>query len=246
MGVELHEGERLDDIGFRGLQLIQRPEEFCFGIDAVLLADFAKLKKSSIAIDLGSGTGIIPLILSRKTEAERIIGVEMQEASWDRANRSVEQNGLSHRIQMLHADVMDLPEKLPPESVDAVLSNPPYNESGGAIESRNQAKRIARHETTAALVDFIRVAAGLLKDRGDFYLVHRPSRLVDIFYYCRQWRLEPKEIRFVQPKAGSAPNIVLVHCVKNAGAELKYLMPLEVYDQNGRYTSEIRQIYEKD
>ena len=246
MESKLLPGERIDEIGFGGLKLIQKPEEFCYGIDAVLLADFAKIKKGGTAVDLGTGTAVIPLILSRKTEADRIVGVEIQKDAFDRAQRSVSMNALSDRIKLLHVDVKDLLNLLEPESFDVVVSNPPYNEKGGAIENNCPAQKIARHETTAKLEDFIRAAERLLKDRGEFCLVHRPSRLVDIIFYCRKYRLEPKEICFVHPRQGRPANIVLLRCVKNGGPELRFLEPLFVYESDGEYTNEIKKIYQKE
>ena len=238
-------GERIDDMGFDSLYLIQKPDDFCYGIDAVLLADFAKLKHNAHVVDLGTGTGAIPLILSRKYQKARIIGVEIQNDACERAVRSVELNGLSERITIFRADVKELSGVLPQGTFDAVLSNPPYNSQGDALQSESEAKRIARHETTATLEDFMAAAAELLKDRGEFYLVHRPARLVDIFTVGRALRLEPKEIRFVHPSVSKAPNIVLVKCVKNGGAELRFREPLYVYDKDGGYTEEVKRIYEK-
>ena len=243
MEIELFQGERIDDMGFGGLLLIQKPEDFCYGIDAVLLADFAKVRKDGNVVDLGTGTGAIPLILSRKTKAAEIVGVEVQTEAFKRAQRSVALNDLDGRIRIIHADIKALDGTLPAGSFDTVVSNPPYNEQGGALTNEREAKMIARHETTAALEDFISTAAELLKDRGDFYLVHRPARLVDIFSLGRLYHLEPKEIRLIHPSPGKTPNIVLVHCVKNGGAELRLLEPLCVYNKEGGYTEAIKKIY---
>ena len=237
--------ERIDDMGFDSLYVIQKPEDFCYGIDAVLLADFAELKKNARAVDLGTGTGAIPLILSRKFKNADIIGVEVQQEAYERAVRSVELNGLTDRIQMIHADVKDITEILPAGCFDVVLSNPPYNGQGDALTSGSEAKMIARHETTATLEDFMAAAASLLRDRGEFYLVHRPARLVDIFSFGRTLHLEPKEIQFVHPSLGKAPNIVLIKFVKNGGTELRFKEPLFVYDEDGGYTREVKKIYGK-
>ena len=241
----LKKGERVDDVGFGGLFLIQKPAEFCYGIDGVLLADFAELKKGNRAVDLGTGTGIIPLILSYKSEGTELWGLEVQEASFERALRTVALNGLTHRIHLICSDVKEAVAILGAGSFDTVISNPPYNSNKDGLKNVNMAKTIARHEITGTLEDFIESASGLLKDRGDFYLVHRPSRLVDIFILARKYRLEPKTIRFVSPRFDEKPNIVLIHCVKNAGPELRFLDPLFVYDKNGEYTKEIQNIYER-
>lgn len=243
----LKEGERKDKIGFGHLELIQQPKEFCYGIDAVLLAAFAQVKPGARVADLGTGTGIIPLILSHKTQADEIIGVEIQEGSYDRAERNIRLNGLTGRVKIIHSDVKGLLDggQVLRSSFDVVVSNPPYVKGKEGLTNQNQAKAMARHETTASLPDFICTAAALLKDRGDFYLVHRPSRLVDICVICREHRLEPKDLRMVSPTRSQKPNIVLLHCVKYGGTELNVLAPLSVYDEEGRYTAEIEEIYER-
>lgn len=243
---ELRDGERLDAIGFGDLQLIQKPSEFCYGVDAVLLADFAKLKKGVRAVDLGTGTGIIPLILSHKTDASEIWGVEIQEEPWKRAVRNAKCNGVEDRLRFILGDVKDIEKILGTGTFDAVLANPPYTPGTSGLQSENRAKMIARHETTATLEDFIFSAAKLLKERGEFYLVHRPSRLTDIFYCCRKHGLEPKEMRLVAPHEEEAPNIVLVRCVKGGGTELRFLSPLYIYDVKGEYTVELLRIYERE
>ena len=262
------EGERLDSIGFGDLRLIQKPEEFCYGIDAVILADFAargllekgRAYKDGITVcDLGTGTGIIPLILSHKLpDSAQIFGVEVQKDSFERAKRNAALNGLSARLHMVLGDVSDsmLDEELWDmmkevkngahfEGFDIVTTNPPYTEGGRGIEGKNPAKVIARQETSGTLEDFIRTASALLKEKGDFYMVHRPSRLTDICCLCRKYRIEPKTLRFVSPRDGEAPNIMLVHGVLGGGKELKMCAPLAVYDGNGRYTQEISMIYER-
>lgn len=238
--------KRIDEIGFGKLKLAQEPEEFCYGIDAVMLADFAiKMSKPfDKAIDLGTGTGIIPLILSHRTGAKTIDGIEVQENSFKLAEENVEMNDLAGRVSFININVKDVKAKLADrfESYDLVTTNPPYTKGGGGIQNDNMAKTIARHETLANLEDFVKAASFLLKDRGDFVMVHRPSRLVDICYLCRKYRLEPKEIQMVSAKNGQAPNIMLCHCVKNAGQELKVLEPLAVYDEEG-YSQEIKKMY---
>ncbi|QOX65575.1 tRNA1(Val) (adenine(37)-N6)-methyltransferase [Anoxybacterium hadale] len=243
----LKDGERIDEIGFGNLRLIQKPEDFCYGIDAVLLATFAQVKKRGRAVDLGTGTGIIPLILSHRTEASELVGVEIQKDSYERGLRNISLNDLSERVSIINTDIKLLTKdkKLSPGSFDTVLSNPPYVSGNGGLKNKMAAKTIARHETTAGLADFIREAALLLKDRGDFYLVHRPNRLVDICTLSRKNKLEPKELMFVSPNRTAAPNILLLHCVKNGRPELKFLDPLFVYDEEGNYTEEILKRYER-
>jgi len=243
----IHDGERIDDTGFGNLRLIQKPEDFCYGIDAVLLATFAQIRKGDRVIDLGTGTGIIPMILSHRTEASEILGVEVQQESYERGLRNVVLNELVNRVKLIHGDVKHLiKEKMVSKhSFDVVLTNPPYIKSDGGVKNKECARTIARHETTAGLSDFVNEASLLLKDRGDFYMVHRPNRLVDISTLCRQHKLEPKELRLVSPNKDSAPNILLIHCVKHGRPDLKFLDPLYVYKENGSYTDEIMEIYER-
>lgn len=241
---------RFDETGFGNLGVFQAPEEFCYGVDAVLLADFAaqaaRKKKNCRIMDLGTGTGIVPLILSHKTEAQYIAGLEVQSNSYELAQKNITHNRLEHRVHVFHGDVSSFSEReLLAETFDVVTTNPPYFIGGGGLSSKNQAKSIARHETTGSLEDFVSLASSLLKDRGDFYMVHRPSRLVDIFTCCRKYKLEPKELRFVSGKSMEKPNILLVHCVKHGNAELRVLEPLAVHNNDGSYTEEILKIYEK-
>ncbi len=245
----LQEGERLDEIGFGGLRLIQKPEEFCYGVDAVILADFAakySRKTFRSAVDLGTGTGIIPLILSYKTEIPSITGIEVQAASFDRARRNSSMNGLEGRVEFVHGDVKDYKTgwgKSLQGSVDLVTSNPPYTAGSSGLTSSNPAKLIARHETTASLEDFMKCAAYVLRDKGEFFMVHRPSRIVDICCLGRQYGLEVKELQFVSPNRESKPNILLVHMVKGGGRETKMLPPLYVYDMDGNYTPDLLDAY---
>lgn len=247
---QLSDGERLDEIGFGGLKLIQKPEEFCYGVDAVILADFAakySRKTFRSAVDLGTGTGIIPLILSHKTDIPSITGIEVQDASYDRAVRNSRMNGLEGRVGFIHGDVKDYRTGWGRQlqgSVDLVTSNPPYTAGSSGLTSSNPAKLIARHETTASLEDFMKCAAYILRDKGDFFMVHRPSRIVDICCLGRQYGLEVKELQFVSPNREGKPNILLVHMIKGGGREAKMLPPLYVYDMNGNYTEQLRKAYE--
>lgn len=256
MQVNARENERIDNIGFGDLKLIQKPDEFCYGVDAVLLADFAAKCEPKLAADLGTGTGIIPLILSAKTKAEKIAGLEYQEGSFDRAVRSVELNGLSAGIKIIRGDVKDsaaigkIATELGIESLDGdkngldlVTCNPPYVPFGSALTSANEAKAIARQECIASLDDFVAAASKLLCRRGHFCMVHRPSRLADIFCALRAHNLEPKEMTLVAPKPGAEPNIVLIHAIKGAGAELRITDTLFVRDESGEYSPEIDRIY---
>lgn len=241
--------ERIDNIGFGDLKLIQEPSEFCYGVDAVILADFAAKHASGPvrqAVDLGTGTGVIPLILSWKTDADMIAGLEIQEDSYDRAVRNAKMNGLESRISFYNGDVKTAVRHELAHlcgRVDMVTSNPPYMPGTGGLKCANRAKSIARHETTAGLVDFFLCAAALLKPKGDLFMVHRPSRLADLCCFARDNGLEPKEICFVSPNLRKAPNIVLLHYVKGGGRQLRFLDPLYVYKEDGTYTESLRECY---
>lgn len=249
--------ERIENTGFGNIKLIQDPEQFCYGVDAVILADFANSLYPAFkkAADLGTGNGIIPLILSHKNSEAHITGVEIQPDAADMAMRSCRLNGLEEKINFVVADVIDIADCKLGESIndpalcegamDMVTCNPPYFVKGGAIPSTSKAKFIARHETTAGVEDFIKAAEKLLKRKGHFFMVHRPSRLADIMYYCRKYGLEPKDMRMVVPKPGEAPNILLIHCIKGGGRELNVMKELSVYNEDGSYSDEIEHIYER-
>lgn len=242
--------ERIDDIGFGSLKLIQKPRDFCYGVDAVILADFAAKKAKNppeVIVDLGTGTGVIPLILSHKTEASKIYGIEVQKDSCERAQRNAKLNCLEDRLLFINGDVKDKEDwgKGLRAAADMVVSNPPYFRSGGGLVNGGSAKAIARHETTAGLEDFMECAGYLLKPKGDFFMIHRPARLVDLCCFARKAGLEPKEIRMVSPTEKAAPNIMLVHMVKGGGRELRLTRPLAVYDGKGNYTEELLRAYEK-
>ncbi len=242
----VNKNERVDNIGFGKLKLIQEPEEFCYGIDAVILADFVASisKKAENTMDLGTGSGIIPLILSHKFQEGSITGVELQKQSANRAVRSVNINGLQNRIKIINDDIINMPLRYE-NTMNVVVANPPYMIKDGAITNTHKAKAIARHETTATLQDFLRVASKLLMDKGAFFMVHRPFRMVDILTFGREFNLEAKTMQMVSAREGEPPNILLVHFVKNGGKEVKILKPLIVYNENNEYTEEIIKIYEK-
>ena len=235
--------ERVDDLQLNGLKIIQNPEGFCFGIDAVLLSDFTKVKEGAKVVELGTGTGIIPILLSAKTKASHISAFEVQETMAEMAMRSVEMNGLSHRIQIINDNLNAYLNYFEKSSVDVVVTNPPYMSGNSGIHNEEDMKRISRHEILCSLEDVIRVSASMLKPGGSFYMVHRPNRLVDIVCLMRQYKLEPKEIRLVQPKIDKKPNIMLIKGVRSGKVELKFHDPLVVYQEDGDYTPEIYQIY---
>ncbi|MBQ4371856.1 MAG: methyltransferase [Firmicutes bacterium] len=238
--------ERIDDIGFGGFRLIQDSEGFCYGVDAVLLADFAGLSRGCSVMDLGCGSGVIPLILEAKYSPSRIAGIELQPEAAALAARNMALNGLSEKAEIACCDVLDVRERFGPESFDAVVCNPPYFEKGRGPENPSPRLLAARSETTASFSDFAAAAAYLLKPRGSFSIIHRPSRLPDLLEAGRAHGLEPKFMRMVAPKPDQAPNMVLISFVKGAGRELKLLPQLCVRDADGSYTRELNCIYGKD
>ena len=246
MEIYLKENERIDDLEFKGLKIVQNEKGFCFGIDSVLLSDFAKnIKKNSLVLDLGTGTGIIPILLCGKTELKKVIGVEIQEEVSDMAKRSSKLNNLEEKFQVLNEDILNLNKIYENQTFDAIVTNPPYKKKNTGIINEDERKIISRHEITASLEDFIKVSKDLLKDKGEFYMVHRPERLVDILYLLRKYKIEPKELRFVYSNAKKPPKLVLIKGIKNAKEFLKVDKNLYIYDDKGNYTDEILKIYNK-
>ena len=243
---EILENERIDDLEFKGLKIIQNKDGFCFGIDSILLSDFAKeIKKGSKVIDLGTGTGIIGILLCMKTELSKIIGVEIQKEVYDMAKRSIKLNNLENKFEIINENIKNLENIIETGTFDAVVTNPPYKKIGTGLTNENEKKLISRHEITANLEDFIKVSYRMLKDKGTLYMVHRPDRMVDIIELLRKYKLEPKKIKFVYPNANKDANLILLKAVKNANPFLKIETPLYVYNQNGEYTDEILKIYGK-
>lgn len=245
--IQINLQERLDDLGIKSLKIIQNKDWFCFGIDSVLLANFAKkIKKNSKVLDLGTGTGIIPTLLCGKTELKKVIGVEIQENVVEMANRSIQYNNLEDRFEIICDSILNLTNRYGKQTFDVVVTNPPYKKKGTGIINEHETKTISRHEITANLEDFIKVATDMLKDKGEFYMVHHPERLVDICCYMRNYHLEPKEIRFVHTKKGDMPKLVLIKGVKNAKPFLKIEKNLYIYNEDGSYTEEIKNMYIED
>lgn len=246
--------QRIDNTGFGNIRVIQNPG-YGYGVDAVLLAAFAAgetgasgLRENTRIADLGTDCGIVAFILSHKVPGSILTGIEKREEAAARARKASEMNGLEGRVSIVTADVADIAGKDHPELVqrfDAVVSNPPYFRRNGAIPSASEDRYTARHETTAGIEDFARAASDLLSKGGSFYLVHRPDRLADIFSALRAADLEPKEMQMVVPSAGEAANIVLVHAVKGAGAQLRMLPEIAVHSEDGSYTDTILRIYER-
>ena len=244
MVLQLLENERLDDLQYKGLKLIQKKDGFCFGVDAVLLADFADVRKGDRVIDLGSGTGIIAVLVSAKKGAQ-VTGLEIQPEIAGMSTRSVEMNGIGDRVRIVCGDIKDAVKLFGASSFDAVVTNPPYMNRGGGLLNASDTKAISRHEILCTLEDVITAGSKLLYPGGRFSMVHRPERLADIICLMRENSIEPKLLRLVHPSPGKKPNMVLINGTRNGRPMLKVLEPLYVYDSNGNYSEEIDRIYNR-
>ena len=236
---------RADKTGFGTIEIFQDSNDFCYGIDAVLLAHFlSTMKKQPRKVaDLGCGNGIVPLIVSHKLPDSQITGFELKEGAASLALKSVEHNGLTQRIEIINSDINDIGEEYT-GFFDAVTFNPPYVEKGAGILNASESKMIARHETTAGIYDFMKQAARIIKRNGRVCVVYRPRRLADLIDAGRKSGLEPVEMRMICPHRGESPNIVLLALEKGKRSELKVLPELIVRDEEGNYTEEIKNIYE--
>jgi tRNA1(Val) A37 N6-methylase TrmN6 len=241
--MQLLENERLDDLQYKGLKLIQKKDGFCFGVDAVLLADFADVRKGDRVIDLGSGTGIISVLLSAKKNPESVVGLEIQQKMSEMASRSVEMNGIGDRVRMVCGDIKEAVKLFGASAFHAVVTNPPYMNKGGGLLNPSDTKAVSRHEILCTLSDVVTAGARLLVPGGRFSMVHRPERLADIICLMRANSLEPKFLKFVHPSPGKKPNLVLISGTRGGRPMLKVLEPLYVYDSNGSYSDEINRIY---
>ena len=244
MEVALNENEKIEDLQCRGLKIIQNKKWFCFGMDAVLLTNYCDIKNNSTVVDLGTGTGIIPILLSGKRNYSKVYGLEIQPEVAEMAERSVKLNDLQEKIEILNIDLKNALDYLKANSFDAVISNPPYKLYNSGIINPEDKKAISRHEIKSTLEDVISTASQLLKQYGRFYMVHRPDRLADIMCLLRKYRLEPKQIRFVHPRAAAKPNMILIRASKNGNPELKFDPPLYIYDDDGNYTKDVYEIYQ--
>lgn len=243
LDIILKENETIDDLQYKGLRIIQKKDGFRFGLDAVLLANFADVKKNDTVIDLGSGTGIIPILIAGKTEAKSVIGLEIQEEMAEMAQRSVSMNGLDNRVRIVCGDIKESVELFGASRFNTVVSNPPYMNCGAGLINTGDSKAISRHEIKCTLEDVIKSAAKLLVTGGQLAMVHRPNRLVDIVWLMRKYSIEPKYMRFVHPSPYKKANLLLIKGTRQGGVELKMLEPLYVYDENGEYSGEINDIY---
>lgn len=242
---EIASDETIDDLQLKGLRIIQKNHGFRFGIDAVLLSDFARDTKSKSTMDLCTGCGIVPILLSAKTDTPLLCGMEIQRELCDMAERSVKMNSLCERIKIIEGDLKDAAKICGKSVFDKVTCNPPYMKCGTGMTSGTDSRSIARHEVMCTLDDVIGTAAELLVPFGHFFMVHRPNRIADIMCCMREHRIEPKRLRLVCPSTDKAANMLLVEGVKNGGSDIKLLPNLYVYDENGEYTDEIKRIYGK-
>lgn len=239
----LRAGERIDDLQRNGYHIIQDPKRFCFGMDAVLLAGFADGAKGDRLLDLGTGTGILPILLEARTEIPYLYGLEIQEESADMARRSVLLNHLEHKIKITTGDIREADKIFEAASFDVITCNPPYMIGQHGLKNRNMAKTIARHEVCCTFEDVASQTAKLLKPGGHFYLVHRPFRLSEILVTLSAYKLEPKRMKLVYPFVDKEPNMVLIEAVRGANPRMSVEKPLIVYKSPGEYTPEIYEIY---
>lgn len=239
----LKPNERIDDLQRNNYRIIQDLERFCFGMDAVLLSGFAKAKEGDHVIDLGTGTGIIPILMEAKTKASNLVGLEIQPESADMAQRSVELNHLEKKIRIVTGDIREASSIFGAATFDVVTSNPPYMTEHHGITNEKSPKAIARHELLCTLEDVICQAAKLLRPGGSFYMVHRPFRLVDIMVLMREYHLEPKRMKLVYPYIDKDPNMVLIEGLRGGRPRMTVEKPLIVYKEPGVYTDEIYEIY---
>lgn len=242
MPAVLREHESLDDLQ-NGYFIIQSEEGFRYGIDAVLLSGFARVKPGEKVLDMGTGTGILPILLAAKTEGESFTGLEIQEKSAEMAGRSVAYNHLEGRVRIVAGDIKEAGAIFGPASFDVVVSNPPYMTGSHGLVNPNEAKAVARHEVLCTLEDLARETAAVLTSRGRFYLVHRPFRLAEIMGMLMKYRLEPKRMRLVYPYVDKEPNMVLLEACKGGNPRIQVERPLIVYERPNVYTDEIREIY---
>ncbi|MCR5831337.1 MAG: tRNA1(Val) (adenine(37)-N6)-methyltransferase [Lachnospiraceae bacterium] len=241
--IELNEGERIDDLERCGYKIIQNTEKFCFGMDAVLLSGYAYAKRGEIVLDLCTGNGIIPILMAAKTQAERIVGIEIQKEVADLAKRSVAANDLNDRINIICADIKNAEDYLQVGKFDVVTCNPPYMIENHGIKNPDSPRAIARHEILCNFDDVARITARMLKPGGKMFLIHRPFRLTEIFETLTKYGLEPKRMKLVHPYVNREPNMVLIEAFLGGRRRLTVERPLIVYESPNCYTKEIYDIY---
>ncbi|MBM6969815.1 tRNA1(Val) (adenine(37)-N6)-methyltransferase [Mordavella massiliensis] len=236
-------GEHSDDLQIKGRRIIQSPGRFCFGMDAVLLSAFAHVRTGERALDLGTGTGILPILLEAKYDGSSYTGLEIQEESAGMARRSVALNGLEEKIHIVTGDIKEAASIFGAASFEVITVNPPYMIGGHGLRNDNQALYVARHEALCTIDDVLRESGKLLKDRGRFYMVHRPFRLPELLTKMAGYGLEPKRMRLVHPYVDKEPNMVLLEGLKGGKPRMQIEPPLIVYEKDGNYTGELRALY---
>lgn len=246
MNVELKNEERLDDLQIKGYEIIQSPGRFCFGMDAVLLSGFARVRPQESALDLGTGTGILPILMAAKYDGRQFCGLEIQEESADMARRSVLHNHLEDKIDIINGDIKGASKIFGAASFEVITTNPPYMIGEHGLKNTNEALYIARHEALCTLDDVLRESAKLLKPKGRFYMVHRPFRLPEILKKMVEYRLEPKRMQLVHPYMDREPNMVLIEGLRGGRPRMKIEPPLIIYQEDGAYTEEVLRIYGMD
>lgn len=240
----LNENERLDDLQRNGYQIIQNPSLFCFGMDAVLLSSFANARPGEKVLDMGTGNGVIPILMQAKYPGAEYTGLEIQEASAELAKRSVQLNQIEEQVSIVRGDIKEASKIFSGASFHVITTNPPYMNENHGIVNPDSAKAIARHEILCTLDDIVREASKCLKMKGRFYMVHRPQRLVQIFDTMTKYKLEPKRIRMVHPYQDKDANMVLIEAVKGGNTLIKVENPLIVYNKDGSYTKDLLEMYE--
>ena len=239
----LKDGERLDDLQRDGLKIIQNPSWFCFGMDAVLLSSFAKAKKGQKCLDLGCGNGVIPILMSAKTQGESFTGLEIQNDIAEMADRSVRYNQIENKVKIVKGDMREAVSIFGAATFDVVTSNPPYLTQSHGLTNPTDHKAIARHELTCTLEGLVENTSRLLKPGGHFYMVHRPFRLAEIIHCMVEHKLEPKRMRLVYPYVDKEPNMVLIEGVRGGNARITVEPPLIVYESENVYTQELKDMY---
>lgn len=243
MIAELKPGERIDDLQINDYHIIQNPDKFCFGMDAVLLSSFAAPYAKGKVMDFGTGTGIIPILLTAKSHADHIDALEIQADSADMAQRSVQLNGLEDKIRIITGDLKNASLITGRSVYDCITTNPPYMNNNHGLKNPDMPKAIARHEVLCSLDDVVREGAAILKPGGHFIMVHRPFRLIEIITTLKKYKLEPKHMRFVHPYRDKEPNMILIDAVRGGNSMVKIDPPLVIYSSPGEYTKEVLSIY---
>lgn len=227
----VRDGERLDDLQLGGLEIIQDPDKFCFGVDAVFLSDFARVKPGETVLDMGTGNGIIPLLLSAKTQGRKFTGLEIQQDTAEMARRSVLHNHLEDRIEIVTGDIKEAAEIFKPAFFDVITTNPPYMLSDHGLRNPDSSRAVARHEVLCSLDDILRESMRLLQDKGRFYMIHRPFRLTEIMIKMNHYKIEPKRIQFIYPHIDREPAMMLIEGVRGAKPRVTVEPPIIIYDR---------------